>query len=99
MNSVLPLPEVQQNSFTLHVYGTEGHENKRSVYIPFVYSQQEDLKSRVDDLHVFIKILAIANKRNHSSLKIPAMTQSFDTKKEKKKPNPNPHSTLNEFLF
>lgn len=66
MNSVLPLPEVQQNSFTLYVYGTEGHEHKHSVYIPYLYNQQEDLKSRVVDLHIFIRYLPMQSKQTTS---------------------------------
>lgn len=63
MNSVPPLSDVQQNSFTLHVCGTEGHENKHSVYMPFLYNQQEDLKSRVADLHIFIRELQMQSKQ------------------------------------
>lgn len=57
MNSVLPLTEGQQNNFNLYVYGTKGHENKLSMFIPFLCTPQDDLKYRVPNFQIFFRYL------------------------------------------
>jgi len=63
VNSGLPRPEIQQHCFILYASGTEDHENKHFVYIQFLYNQQEDLKSRVGDLHIFVRYLLMQSKQ------------------------------------